>query len=222
LSGYGNALSLVGRGGEAQKSLDEALGLARENKSEPLMAQIPNYQGDLSFYEGDLKSARSQYEQALRMASHTSDRDKVLISRINLAKVAAKEGRPQEAAGELRALGQKAESLGLKPLLIECSVYEAEAMIDSKNYARARQQLEHDLGNSEKLGLRMHTAKIHYLLGVALRLSGNALEAAPQYATVLRLLGEIQKEPGAEHITDRSDLHAIYTESVRWAQTQKP
>src|SRR5215469_3030922 len=98
LSGYGNALSLVGRSGEAQKSLDQALGLAREIKSEPLMAQILNYQGDLSFYQGDLKSARSQYEQALRIASHTSDREKVLISRINLAKVAAKGGRPGKLA----------------------------------------------------------------------------------------------------------------------------
>ena len=90
-------------------------------------------------------------------------------------------------------------------------------MINSKEYVRARQRLEHYLGNSEKLGLRMHTTKIHYLLGTALRLGGNAPEAAPHNAIALRLLGEMQKEAGAEHITDRSDVHAIYSESTRWA-----
>jgi serine/threonine protein kinase/Tfp pilus assembly protein PilF len=75
LSGYGNALSLVGRSEEAQKNLDEAVGLAREIKSEPLVAQILNYQGDLSFYKGDLKSARSQYEQALRSLPRLGPRE---------------------------------------------------------------------------------------------------------------------------------------------------
>ena len=73
LSGYGNALSLVGRGNDAQKILDEALGVAREIKSEPLKAQTLNFQGDRFFYNGDLKSAKAQYEQALRVASRTSD-----------------------------------------------------------------------------------------------------------------------------------------------------
>jgi len=222
LSGYGNALSLVGRGEEAQKSLDEALGLAREIKSEPLMAQILNYQGDLSFYQGDLKSARSQYEQALRIASHTSDREKVLISRINLAKVAAKGGRPREAASELRALGQKAEGLGLKPLSIECSVSLAEAMIASKDYVGARKQLENELHNTEKLGSRMQSAKIHYLLGDAVRLNGDAPGATPHYAAALRFLADIQKEPGVERITDRADVNAIYAESIHRTETPKP
>jgi hypothetical protein len=146
----------------------------------------------------------------------------VILSKVNLAKIAVRQGRSREATSELRALDQQADRLGLKYLSIECSVYAGETMINGKDYARAQHQLERDLGNSEKLGLRMQTARIHYLLGTALRLSGNAPEAAPHYATALRLLGDIQKEPGAEHITNRSDMRAIYTESVRWAQTVKP
>lgn len=217
LSGYGNALSLVGRSEEAQENLEEALGVARDIKSEPLIAQILNYQGDLSFYRSDLKSAKSQYQQALRMASQTSDQEKALIAKINLAKVAAEEGRSREPITALKALTERADVLGLKSYSVECSVYLTEAMINAKDYVRAREQLEHDLGKSEKLGVRMQTARIHHLLGTALRLGGNPPEAAPHYATALRLLGEMQKEPGVEHITDRADVHAIYTDSVRWS-----
>ena len=145
----------------------------------------------------------------------------MLLSKVNLTKIVVKEGGSREAASVLRGLGQEADTLGLKYLSVECSIYLGEAMIKSKDYARARHQLENDLGKSEKLGLRMQTVRIHHLLGTALRLNGNAPEAAPHYATVLLLLGEMQKEPGAERITDRSDVRPIYTESVRWSQIPK-
>src|ERR1051326_92251 len=54
LSGHAKALILAGHGDEAQKDLDEALALAREIQSEPLIAQVQNYQGDRFFYAGDL------------------------------------------------------------------------------------------------------------------------------------------------------------------------
>ena len=113
-------------------------------------------------------------------------------------------------------LAEQADRLGLKNLSIECSTYTAEALIQRRDYAHARERLELDLGKSEKFGLRMQTARIHYLLGTVLRLIGDASDAAPQYSMALRLLRDIQKEPGAEHIFDRPDLHDIYSESVRW------
>jgi len=218
LSGYGNALSLVGRGEEAKKNLDEALGLARGIKSEPLIAQILNYQGDLSFYQGDLKSARLQYEQALRIASHTSDRDKGLIAKINLAKVAVGEGRSQEATTALKALTEQADTLGLKYLSVECSVYLAQALISTKNYTGAQQELQRALDRSEKLGLRMLLAKSHFLLATVLRLTGNSAEAQRHYHEAVRRLDEIRKEPGAEKVMERADLKDVYQESSRWSQ----
>src|SRR5438270_13032064 len=60
---------------------------------------------------------------------------------------------------------QQTEKVGSKYLSIECSTYVSEALIRSKDYTNARQRLELDLAQSEKLGLRMQTARIHYLLG---------------------------------------------------------
>ena len=70
-------------------------------------------------------------------------------------------------------------------------------MINNKDYTHAREMLERTLGSSEKLGLRVQSAKIHYLLGTSLRLSGKAADAAAQYRETVRLLDEMKKEAGA-------------------------
>jgi tetratricopeptide (TPR) repeat protein/serine/threonine protein kinase len=221
LSGYGGALAEAGRWEEGQKTLDEALSLARELKSQPLVAQTLNFQGDSAFYRGDFKSAQAFYGQALQAASRTKDRDKVQASKIGLAKVAMREGRSREAISSLRAVAQEADSLGLKYLSVECSVDLAEALVNAKDYSRARQELEPALGKAEKLGLRTLLAKDHYLLATALRATGNGTEATPHYREALRLLDEIRKEAGAEKVIERADLNTIYTDSTRWSQTNK-
>jgi serine/threonine protein kinase/Tfp pilus assembly protein PilF len=221
LSGYGAALAEAGRWEEAQKTLDEALSLARELKSQPRVAQTLNFQGDSAFYRGDLKSARTLYGQALQAASRTKDRDKVQASKIGLAKVAIGEGRSREAISSLKALAQEADSLALKYLSVECSVDLGEALVNNKDYSRARQELEPALAKAEKLGLRTLLAKDHYLLATALRATGNGTEATPHYREALRLLDEIRKEAGAEKVIERADLKPIYTDSTRWSQTNK-
>ena len=221
LSGYGHALSLVGRSADAQRILDEALGVAREIKSDPLTAQALNYQGERLLYSGDLKSARAQYEQALRIASHTSDRDKVLITKFNLAKVAVEEGRSREAIWALKDLAQQAEAQGMKSYSMECSVYLAQAMINAKDYSQARLELQRSLDGSDKLGLRMLLARSHFLLGATLRLSGSGADATSHYHQTVRLLDEIRKEPGADTLLERADLKSMYQESTRWSQPAK-
>jgi len=62
----------------------------------------------------------------------------------------------------------------------------------------------------------VETARIHYLLGTAIRLGGSPRDAVNEYAQALRLLDDMKKEPGAEHLLDRSDLKNIYAESNRW------
>ncbi len=74
-------------------------------------------------------------------------------------------------------------------------------------------------GRSEKLGLRLENAKIHYLLGSALRLSGDAADATAQYRETLHLLDDIRKEPGAEHVTERYDLKPIYGEATQFTSS---
>ena len=92
----------------------------------------------------------------------------------------------------------------------------AEAMVRNKDYSHARQELQRSLGRSEKLGLRLETARIHYLMGACLRLSGSATEAAGQYGEALRLLDEMRNESGADQLMNRPDLKAIYDDATRW------
>jgi tetratricopeptide (TPR) repeat protein len=221
LSGYGDALAQAGLGEESQESFDEAMSLARELKNDALVAQILNYQGDSFFYRGDFKSAQSLYEQALKVASRTTDRGKVLISKFNLAKAAVKEGRSQAAMGTLKALAQEADTLGLKYLSAECSIYLAEALVNTGDYSHARQELGRAVAKTERLGLRTLSAKGHYLLATELRLTGNGAEAAGHYRQALRLLEAIRNEAGANNVLERADLNPIYTDCTRWSQTSK-
>jgi len=221
LGGYGHALAQAGRGEEAVKNFDEALGLARELKNQALIAQTLNFQGDSSFYRGDLRGARQLYQQAVQVASHSNDRHAVLQSNINLLKVAVKEAGPQAAMVRLKSLAEEADALGLKYLALEASVYLAQAEMDTGNYSHARQGLERTLARSDKLGVRELTAQIHYLMATAIRFGGNEKEAGIHYKESVRLLDEIRKEPGAEKILQRSDLNSIYNEATRWSIPSK-
>lgn len=221
LSGYGGALAKAGRRDEAQKTLEEALSLARELKSQPLVAETLNFQGDNAFYRGDFKSARTLYQKGLQAASLTKDRDKVLESKIGLAEAGIAEGHSRETISPLKGLAQEADGLGAKYLSVECSVDLAHAMINGKDYSHAQQELQNALSKSEKLGSRYLTLRIHYLLGNALRLAGNTAEAAGHYREALRLLDEIRKEAGADKVIERADLKPIYAESSRWSQGNK-
>jgi tetratricopeptide (TPR) repeat protein/predicted Ser/Thr protein kinase len=221
LSGYGDALAQAGRGEESQKSFDEAMSLARELKNDAFVAQILNYQGDSFFYRGNVKSARGLYEQAMNVASHTTDRGKVLMSRFNLAKAAVKEGRSPAAISGLKGLAQETDTLGLKYLSAECSIYLAEALVNTRDYSRARQELERGVAKTEKLGLRTLSAQGHYLLATILRLTGKGAEAAGHYREALRLLEDIRKEAGANNVLQRADLKPIYAECARLSESTK-
>ena len=104
--------------------------------------------------------------------------------------------------------------MSAKYLSVDCSISLAEALIKSKDYAHAREELQRTLSKSEKLGLRLESARIHLLLGTSLRLSGSASEATVQYREGQRLLDDIRKEQGAEHVIERSDLKLLYAEAT--------
>jgi serine/threonine protein kinase/tetratricopeptide (TPR) repeat protein len=212
------ALARSGRGTESAGLLEEARGLARSLKNDALSANLLNTEGDVHFYQGDLKSAKDFYQQARRLAAHASEKDVLLTSRLNLAKVSLSEGYPQAAVADLRNLAQQADSLGKKYISTDGTTSLAEALIKNKDYPHARQQLQRNLGRSEKLGLRLENARIHYLSATVLKLSGDAAAATAQYREALHLLDDIRKEPGAEHVVERYDLKPIYAEATRFAQ----
>jgi eukaryotic-like serine/threonine-protein kinase len=213
LGGYAQALILAGRGDEAKGYLDDALNLSRELKNDGIVSQTLSFQGDTAFYRGDSKTAGALYEQALQAANRSKEPDKILMAKINLAKVAIQEGHGQQAITQLRPLLQQAESLGLKYTLVDCSVSTAEAMIQIKDNAHAQQELERALLQADKLGLKPLSAKAHYLLAGIFRASGNQLEAQQHYQDAHGLIGAMQSDPGADKLLQRSDFKTMYEET---------
>jgi serine/threonine protein kinase/lipopolysaccharide biosynthesis regulator YciM len=211
---YGNALAQVGRNDDAQKSLDEAMNVARELKNQATRAEIQGYQGDNAFYRGDYQAAATLYDEALKAASHASGLDLILVSKFNVAKVAVRQGRFQSAASLLSKLSEDADSMGLKYVSVECSIYHAEALMNLKSYEPARKELESALSKSEKLGLRALLAQSHYLLARDLELAGTAADAPEHYKQARKILDEIQKDAKTDSIVKRSDLRPIYAHSV--------
>jgi len=217
LNDYGDTLAKAARGAEAEKLLQEAQSLALDLKNSSLQAAVLNSQGDVEFYSGNLKAARALYERASQAASRGSEQNKILISKFNLARVTNAEGRPQSVINELRSLSGEADRQGIKYLALESTVEMAAAMVNSKDYAHARLELDRAVGTSEKLGLRLQTARIHYLIGETLRRSGNTTDFAAQYSQTLGILNDVKKEPGAEHALERADLKSMYDDSTRWS-----
>jgi len=220
LNDYGLALALAGRGSEAGKILEEAQGLARELKNDTVLADILNAQGDVQAYQGNLKAAKDLYQRALQSALSAKAQKEIVLSKLNLGRVALAEGQAQSASASLRPLTGQADALGLKALSLQCSVALAEALIKGKDYAHARQGLEQSLGQSDKLGSRMETARIQFLLGTSSRLDGKGSDGTSHYREAVRILDEIKKEPGAQGVLQRADLKSLYDEAVRWATSK--
>ena len=93
LTDLAGALAKAGRGQESAKPIEEAQGIVRNLKNEGLEASLANAEGDVHFYQGDLKAAKESYQQAERLASHSADKDVLLTSKLNLARLAVGEGR---------------------------------------------------------------------------------------------------------------------------------
>jgi eukaryotic-like serine/threonine-protein kinase len=210
---YAEALAKAGRSGEVGKSLEEARTLATELKNDKLLADVHNAEGDIVFYGGETKNAKEQYQQALLIAQRAKSPETVLNSKLNLARVAIAEGRSASVVNDLRAISQDADRQGMKYLALVSSVDLAEALINSKDYARANDVLTQALNTSEKLGVRMQTALIHYQLGNLAKQKGDAAGAAADYRQATSILDEIKKEQGAEHTLDRADLKAVYAQA---------
>ena len=215
---YADALAKSGRGDEVGKSLEEAQALATELKNDKLLADIQNTQGDLAYYRGDSKAAKEAYQRALQLASKSKATEIQLVSRLNLAKTAIAEGRSQGAATELKSIVDAAGREGMKQLALVSSVNLAEAQINNKDNAKARVELDRALNTSEKLGTRLQTATIHYLLGTLAKQSGDATSADGQFKQAAALLEEMQKEPGSEKVLSRPDLKAMAEVSTQKAK----
>ena len=213
LGGYGSALVLIGKGDDAQKALDEGLSLARDLKNNTLSAKLLDYEGDRLFYQGDYKGAQPLYTKALQLASQSADRQLLLTTKSNIAKVAVKEGRSNEAIVALKGLIKDADSLRLQFLSAQDTIFLGEALMEAKNAPQARQELESGLHAAEGLGARALQVNAHYLLGVTLRAQGNSAEASHHFDQARSIAEDIHKEAGTDEVIKRSDLKLAYAAS---------
>ncbi len=214
---YADALARAGRGDEVGKNLEEAQNLATELKNDKLIADVHNTQGDLAFYSGETKAAKEQYQQALQMATRVKALETVLVAKLNLARVAIAEGRSAAVIGDLRGISQDADRQGMKYLALVSSVDLATALVNNKDYAHAKEVLDQALNTSEKLGVRLQTALIHYQLGNLAKQKGDAQGAAAEYRQAASMLDEINKEQGAEKVLQRADLKPVYERATQGA-----
>jgi tetratricopeptide (TPR) repeat protein/predicted Ser/Thr protein kinase len=218
LTNLAQSLAKAGRGNEAPPLLEEARKLIGSLKNQALMAALLNAQGDIAYYKGDMKAAAQSYQDAARAATQSKARNELLTAKIGLAKVAIQDGRARSVVTELANLSKQAADQGVPYLSVASSVDMAEALVSSKDYARALQELDRALGRSDKFGLRAETARIHYLMATAQRLSGKTADAGNNYAHAQRMFEDMQKEQGADKVLTRSDLRTMYEDSKRWAK----
>jgi tetratricopeptide (TPR) repeat protein len=215
LSGYGESLTLAGRGEESKAYLEEALNLSRDLKNDGLVAQTLTFEGDVFYYRGDARSARPYYESALQSATRSKEPDKVLIAKTGLARAELEAGLTAAALTALQSTSKQAQEQGFAYVAVESSVYTADAMLRNRDSLHAQQELERALRQAEKLGLKPLSAKVHYLLATTLSASGNQAEARQHYRSAVQLLDTMRKETGAEKILQRSDFKTIYDEASR-------
>ncbi len=218
LGSYGESLILAGRGEEAKASLDEALSLSHQLKDDGLVAQTLGFQGDAFFYQGNFKAAHALYQQALQAATRSKDAERILLAKIELAEVEVREKSGRQAIPNLRALIQQADDSSLKYSSVECSIFMAEAMMQSHDSTHARQELQRALLLADKLGQQPLSAHAHYLLATIARESNDNTEAQENYRAVVRILDTMKKEAGAEKLLQRSDLKLMYEESTHGLQ----
>jgi serine/threonine protein kinase/lipopolysaccharide biosynthesis regulator YciM len=211
LGADGQALAAVGRADDAQKALDEALASAREQKNDPNAAEILGFEGDNAFYRGDYKAAANLYGQAIEKAKNSADAHLILLSKVNFSKTQVALGNFKEGFTGLKSLQQEADSMGLKYISVECSIYLAEAAIGMKNYSAAKTALQAALNISEKSGMQGLLAQSHFQMARALELSGGAAEAKDHYKQARQIADSIQKEAHSDTITKRSDLSPIFS-----------
>jgi len=217
LTDLAGALANAGRGNESAQPLNEAENIVRELKNYDLMADILNTKGDVAYYGGDTKGAEQFYKSALGLATHAKDTDDLVLSKLNVARMAMAQGRAKEALGMLRPLQNTTHTTNAN-LSLQSAVAYAQALIETGDYAQAERILGQSLTQSEKAGTRLESARINYLLGTSTRLRGNAEKGRSSfyYGEALRLLAEIKADPGAENALHRADLKTIYDDAMRW------
>ena len=214
LTDLSGALGRAGRGDETVDPLREAGVIQQALKNDGLQAAILNTRGDIALDRGDLKGAGQSYKAAEQIALRTKENEVILLSKLNVARVALAGGQFAQAQRLLQPL--LSTNNVTANLALQIQLASAEAAIGSKDYARANHTLDQQLFVAKKAGMRFELARIYYLVATADRLTGNADRAGDNYREAAQLLDVMRGDPGAENILRRADIKTMYDESNRW------
>jgi len=212
---YASILNQLGRGQEAQKTLDESLATARAAHEDALVAKILNLQGEGFYYQGDFKSARPLFEKSQPLADKAKDRVTSLTARLNLARLTVKEGHASAAVGTLRSLFKEADSLDLKYIATQCSMVLGEALLATGDSSHAQDELAAAVRKSEDLGMKSLLPGGHSLLAQALRKKGAAAEADRHLQQAAQIIEEMRQESKTDALLQRADLKPILEDSKK-------
>jgi tetratricopeptide (TPR) repeat protein len=212
---YAHILNQLGRGQEGQKTLDESLNAARSAQNDVLTAKILNFQGEGFYFQGDFRSARPFFERSQQSATKAKEPIQSLIARLNLAKVSIKEGHAAAAVNTLKGLRKEADSLAVKYLAIKCSVALGEALLQTKDYPHAQDELQSAVRKSEDLGMKSLLPEGHYLLSQVLRRKDNNAEADRHLRQAAQLVEEMRQESKSDSLLHRADLKPIVEEAKK-------
>jgi tetratricopeptide (TPR) repeat protein len=210
---YGLILALVGHFDDAQKNLDSALTLARSLRNDALIGTILNLQGERLLYLGDFAAARPVFDQALQLASSQKDVGETLRIRFNQAHLAISSGHAAAAVSNLKELVKAADAANQRYLSLECSLYLGVALVQSRSFAPARQELEGALRKAQDQGLKSLLPQAQYWLAVTLRSGGSKSEAADHLQQAQKLLQDMRNEAHSDELLKREDLKPIAQEA---------
>jgi eukaryotic-like serine/threonine-protein kinase len=209
LGQQGSALNQTGRFKDAQPLLNEALSVAKSLHHAALTAQILGFQGDGFYLQGDTAHARALYESALQTFGSTPDRRIALQLKVDLARPGVSSQPAESALATLRTLVTEADVIGYKHLAVECAVNLGDMLLRAGRVADARQELEHALSRSDRFGLRLLSARSHWLLADVEERSRHANEARRHRDEARQLIEQIKKDARTDAVTQRADLASI-------------
>jgi serine/threonine protein kinase/tetratricopeptide (TPR) repeat protein len=212
---YGGVLAAVGRWDEGQPVLEEAVKQAGDVKNDVVLARALSSLGDSYFFRGDFANAKTQYDRALQVATKARNRELITTSRFNLSRLDVMQNRAAAAIPVLKKVIEDSDSIGLKALSVQASVWLAQALIATNKMPEAQQELDRAMNRAEKLGLLVEQARAHFLLGQIYNRAGKTREYGPQYQETVRILEAISKESGVGRLLDRSDLKDLYRDAVK-------
>ena len=189
------AFDRLGEAAAAAAAAEEARGIYAEAGDQGGLASALNIIGALSWYQGDLETARTTWEQCLGIRRQIGYRHGVAASLHNLSLVLWQQG---ELAGSMRYMEQSnaiGREFGDKTVIAVQLVDMASVLYELGRLAEAKKTGQQALALAREIGDAADRATAQLGIGTVLRAEGDLASAEALYREALSTL----REGGARH-----------------------